>query len=388
MAILDGIDDFDLRLHHRSEMESAGLAKIIEISQTFGVPAIHKRIAELEDIFAEDEKKLRERLDQEVLQDMRNPNDVFNALYNKTSGTRAQDYFLSMLQHMLLIREEGQPLVHYYQLLSSIISEIVLDKKLGGAEQRLGHSVERIISQFNEADRLQQAADEAAEARALAVRLRLEKEALEAELSQGEHGLVGQLKEENAALEGKLVVSRETTQRLQKQLQADRESYEEKIQQLEAQIMELFRMLKEVGKGVDAVLDGGTMDRKALVLSLEKTFQRHKTIGILEGREASLRRKAKGANGLESSFDDDSDPEATPKKPGQESRKGKGGPGGKAPPGIQIDENGRISQFMDADEADAQEQVQQQLAAGIKLVRSLKLVSSLPNIFLVYPDVR
>jgi cytokinesis protein len=33
-----------------------------------------------------------------------------------------------------------------------------------------------------------------------------------------------------------------------------------------------------------------------------------------------------------------------------------------------VDENGRVSQFMDADEDDAQEQVQQQLAAGVKLV--------------------
>jgi cytokinesis protein len=50
--------------------------------------------------------------------------------------------------------------------------------------------------------------------------------------------------------------------------------------------MELFRMLKEVGKGVEKVFENsGAMDRKSLIESLEKHLHRHKTISILEGRE-------------------------------------------------------------------------------------------------------
>lgn len=370
-------DDFDLRLHHRSQMESAGLGRIFELCQSLKWGNVDSQIKLLRDTFAEDEKRLRERLDQEILKDLTDPQNVFNAINAKTEGTRANNYFLSMMQHLLLIREEGQPMVHYYQLLDSIVTDVVLDKKLAGAEQRMGVSVERIISQFNEADRYQIAEDEAAEARALAVRLKLEKESLEEEIAGGQDGLVGKLKADLASLDEKLAVSRETTSRLHGQLAKQKQSYEDKISQLEAQIMELFRMLKEVGKGVETILDQGTtMDRKALVENLERNFQRKKTISILEGKEGgSLRRKNKPSK-LSSAFDDDGeeDNDVTPGKTKTQKTYSKVPAGQKlfqGPSGekILVDENGRISQFMDADDDDAQEQVQQQLAAGAKLVR-------------------
>lgn len=368
------VDDFDLRLHHRSQMESSGLQRILELCANFGVPSIDKQIKKLQSLFDDDEKTLRERLDQEILRDLTNPQDVFNAIFSKTKGTRAQNYFLSMMQHLLLIREEGQPMVHYYQLLDSIVTDVVLDKKLAGAEQRMGHSVERIIAQFNEADRYQVAEDEVAQARALAVRLKLEKEALEEEISQGQDGLTGKLKAQISNLEEKLLVSRETTSRLHGQMEKQKVSYEDRINQLEAQIMELFRMLKEVGKGVETILDNGaTMDRKALVDTLERTFQRRKTISILEGKEGPNRRRRRGSKGNgpeEEEEDTDSTPRKGSTKQGQATvtsgKKLFQGPSGEK---IFIDENGRVSQFMDADDADAREQVQQQLVAGVKLVR-------------------
>jgi cytokinesis protein len=356
-------------------MESAGLQRIVELCQSFGMPTIDKQLRNLYRILDEDERKLRERLDQEILRDLNNPQDVYNAIYAKTQDTKARDYFLSMMRHLLLIREEGQPMVHYYQLIDSLVTDVVMDKKLAGAEQRMGHSVERIIAQFNEADRYQAAESEAADARAAAARLRLEREALEEEIAQGQDGLVGRLKAQVAHLEEKLNISRETTSRLQGQLETQKGGYEEQIAQLEAQIMELFRMLKEVGKGVNTILDGGAMDRKTLVQQLEKDFQRRKTIGILEGREGHGAKVSNTdtnfGNGVNEAREDE-DLDATP---------GKGSLRRSKPPGssnkkttkstkgvVVVDENGRVSQFMDADDADAHEQVQQQLAAGVNIV--------------------
>ena len=368
MGIFSVLDDFDLRFHHRSQMESAGLQKIIELCKHFGVTTIDKQIGKIEDLFKEDEATLRERLDQGILRDLANPQDVFNAIHAKTDGTRARGYFLSMMQHLLLIREEGQAMVHYYRLLDSIVTDVVLDNKLGGAEQRMGRSVNRIIAQFNDADRYQEMEDEAARAHALAVQLKLEKEKLEDEISQGHDGLVGNLKLDIVSLEEKLSVSRETTSRLHSQIADQRHSYEQKIIQLEAQIMELFRMLKEVGKDVETILDGGAMDRKTLVQTLERNFQRHRTISILEGKEGPNRRKRqKAVDGVNASdSDDDEDIEATP---GKSSLRKSNKRGHKLHSDAKIvDDSGRVSQFMDADEADALEQVQQQLAAGAKLV--------------------
>lgn len=347
-------------------MNTAGIDRILQLCSSFGLSDIDHQIKQIQSMFAEDEKKLRERFDQEILRDLTNPEDVFKALYATTQGTDARNYFLSMMQHLLLIREEGQPMVHYYQLLDSIVTDVVLDKKLPGAEQRLGVSVARIIAQFNEADRCQKAEDEAAKARAEAVRLKLEKEVLEDELSGGLDGLVGNLKGQLDTLKEKLSVSRETTSRLHGQLESQKADYEERITQLEAQILELFRMLKEGDRAFEKILDAGdTMDRKALVESLERTFQRHKTINILEGKVGSVKKRRKTKQGVDTPNADDDDPDLTPRKPSV--KKSKDAVVSEKKHTV-VDDSGRVSQFMDADEADAREQVQQQIAAGVKLV--------------------
>lgn len=363
-------------------MESAGLERIVALCRSFGVSSIDTQLDILKQTLDDDERKLRERVDQEILKDLASPEDVYNALTAKTSDSKARDYFLSMMQHLLLIREEGPGLVHYFQLIDSMVTDLVMDKKLGGAEQRLGHSVERIIAQFNEADRYQHVEDELAKANAALLRLKLEKETLEDEISQGDNGLVGVLKGKVAHLEDKLQVSRENSTRLSGQLEAQRSGYEEQIAQLEAQIMELFRMLKEVGKGVDKIFENsGAMDRKTLIDTLEKHLQRDKTIGILEGREHKRDRKRKpngktaGEEGGSEFSDDDDD--ATPRKAGSLRRQanstrgrsrinGANGTNSSMAPGARVSEaqNGRASQFMDADESLVQEEIQQQLAQG------------------------
>lgn len=353
-------------------MESSGLQQIIRICRTFGVAGIETQMNLLQQTLDDDEKRLKERMDQEILRDLANPEDVYTALQLRTQDSKAKDYFLSMMQHLLLIREEGPALVHYFQLIDSMVTDLVMDKKLGGAEQRLGHSVERIIAQFNEADRYQNVEDELAKAHATALRLRLEKEALEEEISQGGEGLVGTLKAKVSQLEGKLQVSRENTTRLQQQMAAQKSGYEEQIAQLEAQIMELFRMLKEVGKGVDKIMEtSGGMDRKTLIDTLEKHLQRDKTISILEGRNKTRKDKANGQAGAEGS-DGSEDDEQTPTKPGGIQRRGGSTAKGRTKSGkvarVSEGPNGRTSQFMDADEAIVEEQIQQQLAQGVNVV--------------------
>jgi cytokinesis protein len=361
-GMLEMEDDLDLRIHLRTQMEASGLQRIIALCQSFCVPPIDIQLDKLQKVLDEDEQKFQERLDQEILRDFTDPQDIFNAIRAKTQDSRAAKYFLSMMQHLLLIREEDQALVSYYRLLDSLVTDVVLDKKLAGAEQKLGQSVERIIAQFNEADRYQVIEDEAAEARSQALRLKLEKETLEEEIAQGQDGLVGRLKLQVVELEKTAKTARDSVTKLQGQLETQKAGYEEQITQLEAQIMELFKMLKEVGKGVDHILDTGTLDRQSLVQSLEKHFQRSRTISILEGRDRLGRKKSKMGNGEKA---EDGDTDVTPKKSSlRRGSKSVAKKGNKVPavPGP------RTSQFMDADETAVQEQMKQQLAAGVKVV--------------------
>lgn len=380
-GILVACNDLDLRIHHRSQMEAAGLHRLLGLLHKFGHTPLDKLLKIFQQTLDEDERKLRERLDQEFLKDFRSPEDVFRAIQAKTENLKAKDYLLSTLQHLLLIREDGPALTRYYQLIDSLVADVVLDKKLAGAEHRFGQPVEQIIARFNEADRLQTVEDEAAEARAYALQLKLEKDVLDAEISQGVDGLVGKLKEQIARLEEKLQVSRTSNARLQGRLETQRDGYEEQIRQLEAQIMELFRMLKEVGKGVEKVFENsGGMDRKTLIGDLEKQLHRHKTISILEGREKRNQKREGGADHLEESeTEDDSGSgirNGSPRRrPANSSLK-------KRTKSTRSSEtqNGHLSQFMDADDAEAQEQLEQQFAAGVNTVCSIfcsKFVRSL-----------
>ena len=349
-------------------MATAGLRRIMDLCRSFNFDNLNSHLDTLQETIDNDEKELRERLDQEFLRDLTNIEDVYAALKTRTLNTKAYDYLLSILQHLLLIREDGPGLVQYYQLLDSLVTDVVMDHKLSGAEQRLGKSVESIISQFNDADQFRVLEGEAAQMRADLRRVQLEKETLESEMLNGGDGLVGILKGRIAVLEEKLHVSRETTARLQTQLDTQQGGYEEQIAQLEAQIMELFRMLKELGAdGVGKILDNsGAMDRKSLIATLEKHMQRSKTIDKLEGRDRySVRQKGdKRQDGDEGESDD---PDATPGK-SKVRRQPRTSKGHQTAKPTRPSEAGRQSQFLDADEADVKEQIQQQLAAGVMIV--------------------
>jgi cytokinesis protein len=354
-------------------MTAAGLRQIMELCRSFNFDNLNTQLDSLQDAIENDEKELRERLDQEFLRDLTNIEDVYAALKTRTLNSKAQDYLLSILQHLLLVREDGPGLVQYFQLLDSLVTDVVMDHKLAGAEQRLGKSVESIISQFNDADQFRDLESEAAQMRVDLRRVQLEKDTLEAEMLNGGDGLVGILKGKIAALDEKLQISRETTARLQTQLETQQSSYEEQISQLEAQIMELFRMLKELGAdGVGKILDNSsTMDRKSLIATLEKHMQRTKTIDILEGRDRkSIRRKKDERQDDDGDGEGESDdPDATPGK-SKLRRQPNSSKSHQTAKGTRASEvsSGRPSQFLDADEADVKEQIQQQLAAGVMIV--------------------
>ena len=84
-GLLETVEDPDLRLHHRSQMEAAGLQRILALCRTFGIENVDKQIKILEDKLAEDEEWLRQRLDREILRDLKNPQDVFDAVFSSSA---------------------------------------------------------------------------------------------------------------------------------------------------------------------------------------------------------------------------------------------------------------------------------------------------------------
>ena len=206
-SILVGCNDLDLRIHHRSQMEAAGLHRILELMRSLGHIPLDKLLKIFQQTLDGDEKKLRERLDQELLRDLESPEDVLTAIQARIGNLKAKDYLLSTLRHLLLIGEEGAALTRYYQLVDSAVADIVLDKKPAGAEHGLGQTDE-------------------------------------------DDGLVGKFKGQITRLEEGLRVSRASISLLQGNFEEQRAGYEEQIAQLELQITELYIMLKDTGMDV------------------------------------------------------------------------------------------------------------------------------------------
>ena len=55
-------------------------------------------------------------------------NDVFELVKNSVEGTAAEPFFLSVLQHLLCIRDDFQVRPAYFKLVEECVSQIVLHK--------------------------------------------------------------------------------------------------------------------------------------------------------------------------------------------------------------------------------------------------------------------
>jgi cytokinesis protein len=279
------------------------------------------------------------------------------------------------MQHLLLVREEGDTKSRYFRLIDSLVTSVVLDKKPSfndGLSNTVGLSVERLVAQFGESERAQALEKEASEARVQIGHLKLEKDALEGELAAVGDGLVGQLKDRLAATEEKLRISRLTTDAVQEQLKDERRMHEEQIQQLELQISELFKMLKESRGFASAMEASKGMDRKDLIYNISKQMERKKTIGILEGRRRQdMDSDDEGSAGaIEAEVGVDMDSLRRRRRTAERRRR-------QQPNIVDGDNMGRTSQFMDAEEERVRLHIEETLAAGAELMVSVYYVAPL-----------
>lgn len=294
-------DDLDLRVHHRSQMEAAGVRKIFDRLTEFESIQINRQLKNWETLASEDNQRLLELYDQEVLKNVRDPDEVFQAIEKRVAGTKANDYFLSAMRHLLLIRGEEDEQARYYQLVDALIASIVLDRNpnfAGGLSSITGVSVARLFAQMGDQEHARQVEEDAKGLRTRVVELEFERDNMRERLDQSADGLVGDLQAKIKSLEEKLRLSRHNTDALKGQLNEKERGFNEQTQQLEVQITELFKMLREA-RGFESLVtateqaSSGGMARKDLVVTLAKQMERQKTIGILEGAH----RKKKPVNG-------------------------------------------------------------------------------------------
>ncbi len=303
-------NDIRARCSIRAQLETAGLLGVFYKVRQWNDEPTTRMIRQYEEEADIDRRELLEEQDQVVLQSMRSPEDVFRALLQMTRGSKASAYLLNSLRHLLLIKEEGDQKVRYFQLIDRLITSIILNDTpdLGQDFSRaFGTSVSQLISKFVEQERMDNAFQEVRELRAALERVTREKIELSEEINRDD--LVASLKGQVAELEDRLRKSRAATEALTDQMEGMKRDYEARTSDLELIIQELFNMLRE-SHHLDEVqgLNDGPINRTQLMYDLREQWERKKTIRKLNGKDRAKRKTMRPGdtlNGNESDSDED-----------------------------------------------------------------------------------
>ncbi|KAF9082646.1 hypothetical protein BGX23_012256, partial [Mortierella sp. AD031] len=246
-ALLQVVDDIELRVHLRSQLTTSGLTRIISKMRSLGHDLIDRQLNIYEDEAENDYDDMVEFYNHQILHDMSDPYDVFHALLRSVESSRAYDFFLSLLQHMLLIREEGDLRIRYFQLMDAIVTQVVLDRRgiTDNFEQKIGISVNQLVSKLVDQDRLTVALEDAKQARQELDNVLKQKKQLEQESGQRDDGLVSKLRSNILSLEDLLRLSRHTIQTLQAKLSEVETATQTKIDAQESQLRYLTKSLED-----------------------------------------------------------------------------------------------------------------------------------------------
>ncbi|XP_077464740.1 protein diaphanous homolog 2 isoform X6 [Stigmatopora argus] len=134
-ALVTSPEDLDFRIHLRNEFLRCGLKKILpELKETEELDIQLKVFNENKE---EDSIELSHRLD-DIRAEMDDMNEVYHLLSNMVKDTGSEAYFLSILQHLLLIRNDYYIRPQYYKVIEECISQVVLHRN--GMDPDFGYS--------------------------------------------------------------------------------------------------------------------------------------------------------------------------------------------------------------------------------------------------------
>uniref|UniRef100_A0A8C6Z557 Diaphanous related formin 3 n=1 Tax=Nothoprocta perdicaria TaxID=30464 RepID=A0A8C6Z557_NOTPE len=128
-ALVTSPDDLDFRLHIRNEFMRSGLKEILPQLKCIKNEALDIQLKVFNEHKEEDMIEFSHRLE-DIRSELEYPflNDVYNMVWNTVKDTSAEGYFLSILQHLLLIRNDYFVRPQYFKLIEECVSQIVLHR--------------------------------------------------------------------------------------------------------------------------------------------------------------------------------------------------------------------------------------------------------------------
>lgn len=104
-ALVTSPDDLDFRLHIRNEFMRCGLKEILPNLKCIKNDGLDIQLKVFDEHKEEDLIELSHRLE-DIRAELDEAYDVYNMVWSTVKETRAEGYFISILQHLLLIRND------------------------------------------------------------------------------------------------------------------------------------------------------------------------------------------------------------------------------------------------------------------------------------------
>ena len=301
--------DLQLRVHIRAQFTACGIKRILTKMEGFQYEVIDKQIErfrtneaiDYEDFLERENSSMKDSIEGEV-KDLTDPAQIVDAIMQKVQGSRTQDYFVSALQHLLLIREnDGEERLRMFQLVDSMLSYVAMDRRLPDMDlkQSLNFTVQSLLDKLHTDSEARQALDEAQEARQIADSAMAERDEMKAQIELGADGMVAKLQRQLDEQAQVIEVQRRQADALKGEAESLQALRAKEAQRNELETRELYLMLRDAQDiaASNAMKSGkpglgesdpqqmkGILDRERLMDRLEMQIERQKTQYKLEGR--------------------------------------------------------------------------------------------------------
>ncbi|KAJ9622372.1 hypothetical protein H2203_006591 [Taxawa tesnikishii (nom. ined.)] len=330
--------DLQLRCHIRAQFTACGIKRILTKMEHFQYDLIDKQVERYRENEAIDYEDLLERENSSMVdsieaeaKDLNDPAQIVDAIMSKVQGSRAADYFVSAMQHMLLIREnESEDRLRMFQLVDAMLSYVAMDRRLPDMDlkQSLNFTVQSLMDKLYTDSEARQARDEAIEARQIADSAMAERDEMKEQVALGADGLVAKLQKQLAEQAAIIDLQNRQNEAFKAEIAELQRIRAQELQRNELETRELYLMLRDAqdiassaakkgGKDVasDPMAMQGILDRDKLMDRLEMQLERAKTQAKLEGKVwqqvnpsdklRELREKMEGDWGKQQDFSSD-----------------------------------------------------------------------------------
>ncbi|XP_008325243.1 protein diaphanous homolog 1 isoform X1 [Cynoglossus semilaevis] len=237
-ALISRGEELDFRIHIRSELLRLGLRELLTEVRTIENEELRVQLTVFDEQAEDDSEDLKTRLD-DIRMEMDDVREVFDILVNTVKDSKAETHFLSLMQHLLLIRNDYLSRPQYYKLIDECTAQIVLHRN--GADpdfkcRNLSLNIEGLIDNMVDQTKVETSETKAAE---------LGKK-LDAELTARQ-----ELQVEMRKLEGDYEQKLREVSQEKEQLASSKQEQEKENQGLQQQLSSLKQQIEQLSKDLE-----------------------------------------------------------------------------------------------------------------------------------------